>query len=498
MAPKRAAAKRGVEVQTPPPRASKKGKTDAAEQKKPSSAAVATATPKLAKVKDEPTDVKDTFDMSSSHPEQASVVEAVEQSLTDFLESDAALPAVDPEAVEMCATVAAALGGASDLPENARETLKNFAFGSLLTFAEDRHPCQDLAVQTVGSALAEMEAVRARSLEAAEARMKVTEEKKAACQHATAGAMAAVTSQQSEVDGLRTTFSEAQASASAAARRLEEAIAAKSSYEAEAASLPEEKAHCEGAAAFEFKLVCDGITVFQNGAFLKPWDPKHISKLEAIFRKMQVDEGMVQALATVAAKTPGARSKFDIGVLEELQKRLTAHIYTLDSKIAVSGPTLRERAAAVDAGRSVSSAEEIRRQQAEAALEAAISSRTAAESTLADAQQALRESSVALVRIEAECAELRHHLMDFRKGPLAAFESLRERRELELVEQAAESPSEVQGAPGTPTGAEAAESPSEVDGAPGTPKGAEVPKRMSMGGPCMPLPTPCRVSTGGI
>jgi len=177
-----------------------------------------------------------------------------------------------------------------------------------------------------------------------------------------------------------------------------------------------------------FAILKDDATVFMNGSFEKPTDPKHVALLMPVIHRSGINDETLEAFPVAAAKKASSRSEWECKVVNDAERGVKAHMVAVRMKLA-SSSTLPECEAAVLAA-------ELELKEASAALDAAEAkmSNLAAESEAA--QQPAAEVASEVERAQADLDNANSFLAKFRDGPLAAFRSLDGQLARQLLERA--------------------------------------------------------------
>mmetsp|Transcript_64016 Transcript_64016/g.111507 ORF Transcript_64016/g.111507 Transcript_64016/m.111507 type:complete len:365 (+) Transcript_64016:139-1233(+) len=154
----------------------------------------------------------------------------------------------------------------------------------------------------------------------------------------------------------------------------------------------------------------------------------HLDALVQVVKREGIEDGLANSFPISAKKKPSARSQWENRVLLQLKAELTKRGRKLDEAIAAAWPPAQERAEAVASQRELML--EVRKE-----METTAHALRNAELDVRDSEAEVYDAEVA--EFEAAAAEnakmerqksAAQELESFRRGPLAAFETLRTRR----------------------------------------------------------------------
>lgn len=220
-----------------------------------------------------------------------------------------------------------------------------------------------------------------------------------------------------------------------AEQALAQEIAAKDQCEAERNACSTEKNECEDMIHFELALVKDGTTMFKNGVFERPDDPKHAAALLPLLATLKLEDSLLEAFPNAAIKPPSARSSFAKMVVEEVEKGILGHISVLNSKLESSVEAL----AGHDQGIQVATESKVSVTQA---LKIALQRHETAEvvqaslqSAKANAGRQLEQAIESTASFEQSVEAVRKSAIEFQQTHLAEFLQLRKQFVPEVSKQ---------------------------------------------------------------
>lgn len=318
-----------------------------------------------------------------------------------------------------CELIIESLKGAESLQEPMREMLGAGATDALSQFKGDRHGYQEAVVGWIGESF---DAIQV-SLQqcSAEAKSKVDN---AGTEKSTLEATAS-TAQDSLaklrdalVDG-ELKSSNLEADASNAATAVEDATSAEASAEERVADAATKKADLDA-------LLAEG------GEYSK-WQSQAATKKDAtafvrtLKSKRKFEHDLMQALAPTLAVEPSARTAFDKLVLQHFEQAVAKAAMEYSNTVQGAEAEKTQLAiATADAQKALDAAKAAAQADSIVAAAAAAAVKQS-EADLKTAQQALREHGPAVKEAAAAAKDADASLEEFRSGPLAAFEELRDR-----------------------------------------------------------------------
>lgn len=153
----------------------------------------------------------------------------------------------------------------------------------------------------------------------------------------------------------------------------------------------------------------------------------HYNALEPHICKLGLDESLAIALPSSCTKNKEQRGGFDDVVLGELEKALTSKIESIDKEIEGEIPQIAERKAAVVAAESVLEEKVAIEKGVVTDLEAAKTLREESAAELSKAKDDLATLAPTIRQVAHKSDELKLQLSEFEIGPLATFQSLRDK-----------------------------------------------------------------------
>jgi len=218
--------------------------------------------------------------------------------------------------------------------------------------------------------------------------------------------------QKAVLESKNVSLSNLRANAAIARRKFNDDSAALAARKAECASMTEQRQECRAALDLQLAIIRDGATVFVNGTFEKPTDPKHVSALMTLFEKVGLTDTLVSSFPPAAARLPAERTDFMKTVICQVEQDLLAHITSLEAKLAIGGESVLELEAATTTARQSAVT-------AEALLEDSL--RHHAAQSVEEAQAAADAMTEQIATLTSEFNAARRSAEDFVSGPGAAL-----------------------------------------------------------------------------
>jgi len=335
--------------------------------------------------------------------------------------------------------VSKALLQSTDFPAHVLEMLSTSLPGCLGMPKEQRHPFQQEIAGMVGEVLAKCEAGLQGGVQSAETSLAAVKALKDT-DEATERDEAEKLSAKEEAWAAAQTAADEASKALSAAREAQAATeAAKAAGDAEHEAAAEKKARLSSALSDHFLPIKEG------GA--EPAKVKEgIAAVLAAGGDFSFDATLLKALPSAAQKAFGDRGSFDSLVLDQIEAEFKKHAEALDELIANAEPTKKEQEAKVEEATAESEKAKAHEQECAAALVAAKAEVKEALASKRAAAKAIRERGPEIKQMTAELEKASTRLDEFRSGPLAAFQELRDLSEAAPAEaeeaQAPKDPSE--------------------------------------------------------
>jgi hypothetical protein len=329
---------------------------------------------------------------------------------------------VDPTE-EKCDVVAAVLSEASDLPEACRNMLRAAVPSALSVVASARHECQANVVAMIGDVFASMEAgLEARSVDAA-SKVDSAVANTARLEALQGDAENALTRKLEAVEAARAKLQENEVCRARAQAALQEATAAQKQGSESMSLISDEKAAYEAAMKDSFTPLKDGAPEVASNS------KQHVEVILPLCKPIGLDQSLLNAFPSAAAKKLDDRGTFDSMVFQQLEEDISKHIASLAEKLSSGAPAAAEHMVAVQTAQAVVDAAMEEQSERNNALQAAKEEQREAEGTLKAAKQAVRDSMPQQRTAETERDAAQTRLADFRQGPLATLRDLSGREE---------------------------------------------------------------------
>jgi len=214
------------------------------------------------------------------------------------------------------------------------------------------------------------------------------------------------------IDSKSRSLPELRANSESARRKVNDDRAMLAAQEAECASIAEQRQECQAALDLQLAIIRDGATVFVNGVFEKPNDPKHVNALMTLFEKVGLTDTLVSSFLPAASKFPAERTDFMKTVISQVEQDLLAHIASLEAKYATVEQSVLELRASISSACHSAAA-------TEALLEDALRHRAAQSAEEEQAAADAMTQKIATLISEIDAA--RRSAEDFASGPAAGL-----------------------------------------------------------------------------
>lgn len=318
-----------------------------------------------------------------------------------------------------CELIVETLKGAESLQESMREMLGAGATAALSGFKGDRHRYQEDVVGWIGEAFDAIQVSLQQCSAEANSKVDNADAERSSLEAAVSTAQDSLAKLRDALADGELKSSNLEADASNAAIAVEDATSAEANAQERLADVATKKADLDA-------LVSEG------GQYSK-WQSEAAAKKDAtafvrtLKSKRKFEHDLIQALTPTLVVEPSARTAFDKLVLQHFEQAVATAATEYSSVLQGAEAEKTQHAAATaeaqqarDAAKAAARADSIVAAAAAAAVE-----QSAVE--LKTAQQALREHGPAVQEAAAAAKDADASLEEFRSGPLAAFEELRDR-----------------------------------------------------------------------
>jgi hypothetical protein len=306
---------------------------------------------------------------------------------------------------------------ADHLPEGCRTMLVDMLPFSLGLPEDTRHELQTMAVDMIEQTLRDKKCALEKVIAAEESKMEQLKSSEVELVSEVTGAEAALSAQKIAVDKAKATLAAATESARTGAFTLDALRAAKTAADAKLAATRDEKQALESAFEMHFKAPMEN----QQGP--------NFPELEKWLQKIEVEASLITALPSTCVKTKEERGSFDLLCLQELERAITSKIASLSNSVAVETPAALERETAEKLAAKEEAAMAEAQTQAAAELEATLKEQSERETSLSAAKSAVDAFHPRVEEMMASVSKAKATLEDFQTGPIAGFQSHKERRE---------------------------------------------------------------------
>merc|ERR1740117_2389716 len=313
------------------------------------------------------------------------------------------------------------------------------------TPAAERHEVQNAAVRMIEDVIETTRTKYSEEAEAEQGRAATADAEKATLEAAVGTVQAALDMSSEAQEACQKTLQEASEVVVAKKATLMEA---ESSKRAGSIAFEGAKESFQSAHANHFKALRDGE---EDGAKPSQDASAHYATLSPMVSKIGLDESLLTALPSSAAKSPKSRGPFDQMVIEQLEKSLDDHIAKLGETVDTAAPEAARLAGLVeDAQKALEEATAIQSEAAGELKEAQASCKEAADGVTAAKERVTANEAAygAATKVRDEKAEA---LKGFEMWNVASFKQLKDK----TATAAVVAPKEVPEAP-TPAPVQAA------------------------------------------
>jgi len=317
-----------------------------------------------------------------------------------------------------CATIAAALGKAEDLPENVRDMLADMVPSSLSVVEAERHPFQTKTVEMVEEAFAGMGTKLQVALAEAQTKVDGAETEKATRIAAAEAAQAGLSDCESKSIAGRETSQVDAAALKQAKADVVSAHAAQEKTEADLAETAEQQATL-AAAAEVFGSIRGERLCGREGS--KAFD-KVSGALEGTCR---AENSLVNALHATLKKEPKTRGSFDTIIEQNALNAFTLTAAELQQSLTASGSTKAAAAAATAAAEAAAVAAAEKSTASQDAFDVAVVAMRSAEDALSEAKEAVENFDEESKEAASSLEKAKASLAAFQEGPRTAFMELK-------------------------------------------------------------------------
>jgi len=328
---------------------------------------------------------------------------------------------------------------AMDLPDAVKAMLIAVIPGSFLTPSAERHESQAAAVRMVGEVVEARRAKLKQDLDFEQARVDGADKEKAELEAAMAVAESSLTDADTVVEAKRLSLNAVAEAMAEKQKELSEAESAQREGNVEFEARQHEKEHFETAFEKHFKALRDGPGEVVEGT--ADTNNQHYDLLLPLVSKIGLDESLLTALPSSAAKVPSARGPFDHMVIQQLEQSLSEHIARLREAVEAAAPAAEERSAAVEVAKTALAEVRVAETAAEGELTLARTAREEMSERVTTAKEAVDKflidsKSFSKVRDEKEKA-----FRNFEQYDLECYAVLRDKsRDVSIAKDIAMSP----------------------------------------------------------
>lgn len=337
---------------------------------------------------------------------------------------------------------------AQDLPEPCKAMLLAVLPATFGTPAAERHEVQNAAVRMIEDVIETTRTKYSEEAEAEQGRAATADAEKATLEAAVGTVQAALDMSSEAQEACQKTLQEASEVVVAKKATLMEAESSKRAGSIAFEAAKGAKESFQAAHANHFKALRDGE---EDGAKPSQDASAHYATLSPMVSKIGLDESLLTALPSSAAKSPKSRGPFDQMVIEQLEKSLDDHIAKLGETVDTAAPEAARLAGLVeDAQKALEEATAIQSEAAGELKEAQASCKEAADGVTAAKERVTANEAAygAATKVRDEKAEA---LKGFEMWNVASFKQLKDK----AATAAVAAPKEVPEAP-TPAPVQAA------------------------------------------
>lgn len=317
-----------------------------------------------------------------------------------------------------CRAIAAALRDAEHLPGQVRDMLGSSLADCLGVPSEERHTYQLRVIRMVGEALAGIETMTERRIEAATHAVKDADVERASRVKARDDGASRLVEQLEAIAAAKISLADSNAAYKAAQEELAEAIAEQQEGDACLSEATAKKEELESALNNTYMPLKGGsLDVSETQACL--------ARLNSLGNECEFDLALITSLPAALNKPAETRGVFDAMVLEQAENELQQRIAAQADVLARGEPQRQEQAAKVLAARAlVDAAREHEQQTCRIELINAQMAHKETEAELQTLVKAVKQFSAEMEEVTARLETLKTELNDLRSGPIAIFKEL--------------------------------------------------------------------------
>lgn len=317
------------------------------------------------------------------------------------------------------AGIIATLQNVDHLPERCREMLMTMAGPCLSAPKNERHAVQKLAVSMIEETLREVKDKMTQAIDQEQKQLAELEGAQVTLAARLNEAEADFALKTSTEQEKQSAFDDASKAVQEGEISLAEAKEAERQSEEPLAKLLKEKAMFEELFQEHYKVPMEA----NQGPHYSFFEP-HIATLD-------LDESLAIALPSSCSKNKEHRGGFDGVVLSELEKALCAKIELLGKAAEDEKPKIAECKASVVASETALAQKNGAEKAASSELDAARAAREAATTDLSKAKEEHSSIAPGIKQVTGKRDGLMLELNTFEKGPLATFETLRDKSSMQ-------------------------------------------------------------------